>query len=109
MLRKCADPSTEIREKMTQLESRSCRFAPLSRHYSRYYSSWTCPTPEGPTSFRAVLIVRGAAGYTDLTEMHSTQRRTRQTIEAQRIGECPESLPPGNPHFKSTPHGELRG
>jgi hypothetical protein len=111
MLRKCADPTTEIREKMAQLESRSCRFAAFSRRYGRYYSSWTCPTPEGATSFRAVLIVRGTAGYTDLSEMHSTQHRARQTIEAQRIGECPESrsLPPRNPNLKPTPHGELRG
>ena len=111
MLRKCADPTTEIREKMAQLESRSCRFAPFSLRYGRYYSSWTCPTPEGPTRFRAVLIVRGAAGYTDLSEMHSTQHRARQTIEAQRIGECPASrpLPPRNPNLKPTPHGELRG
>jgi hypothetical protein len=91
MLRKCADPSTEIRTKMAQLESRSCRFAPLVRRRGRYLSTWICPTPEGPTRFRAVLIVKGATGYTDLSEMRSAQHVARQRIEATRIGACPEN------------------
>jgi len=38
-----------------------------------------------------VLIVRGAAGYTDLSEVRSAQHLARQKIEATRIGECPAS------------------
>jgi hypothetical protein len=89
ILRKCADPSTEIREKFVELGKRSCRFAPLAHRHHRYISSWICPTPLGPTKFRAVLIVRGAAGYTDLSEMRTTEHVARQRIEAARIGECP--------------------
>ena len=91
MLRKCADPSTEMREKMAELGKRSCRFAPLAHRHHRYISSWTCPTPLGPTSFRAVLIVRDPAGYTDLSEMRAREHVARQRIEAARIGECPAS------------------
>ena len=90
-LRKCADPSTEIRSKMAELGKRSCRFAPLKYRLHRYFSSWICPTPLGPTRFHAVLIVRGTAGYTDLSEMRTTEHVTRQRIEAARIGECPAS------------------
>ena len=89
MLRKCADPSTEIREKMAELRKRSCRFAPLQHRLHRYNSSWICPTPLGPTRFHAVLIVRGTAGYTDLSEMRTSEHVTRQRIEAARIGACP--------------------
>ena len=91
MLRKCADPSTEIRQKKAQLESRSCKFAPLARRHGRYISSWTCPTPLGPTKFRAVLIVRGAVRYTDLSEMRAANHFARQRIEAAWIGECSTS------------------
>jgi hypothetical protein len=91
MLRKCADPSTEIRKKMAELGQRSCRFAPLARRHQRYISSWTCPTPLGPARFRAVLIVRGPVRYTDLSEMRTTEHVARQRIEAARIGECPAS------------------
>jgi hypothetical protein len=111
MLRKCADPSIEIREKKAQLESRGCRFAPLTRRRGRYISLWICPTPLGPTRFRAALIVRGAGGYTDLSEMRSAEHMARQRIEAKRIGECPESgtLTPRRPNFKPSPRPELRG
>lgn len=95
MQRKCADPSTEIRNKFVELGKRSCRFAPLAHRHQRYISSWICPTPLGPTRFRAVLIVRGPAGYTDLSEMRTTQQVARQRIEAARIGECPANTAPG--------------
>ena len=91
MLRKCADPTTEIRTKMADLGKRSCQFARPTHRPQRYFSSWICPTALGPTRFRAVLIVRGPAGYTDLSEMRSMQHVTRQRIEAARIGECPAS------------------
>ena len=114
MLRKCADPSTEIREKMVQLKRRSCEFAPLAHRRGRYFSSWICPTPLGPTRFRAVLIVKGANGYTDLSEIRTREHVARQRIEATRIGECPESgtvTPgaPGTPNSRPTPPPEVRG
>ena len=93
MLKKCADPSTEIREKMAQLGHNGCQFAPLARRHGRYISSWTCPTPLGPTRFSAVLIVRGAVRYTDLSEMRAANHFARQRIEAARIGECAASGP----------------
>jgi hypothetical protein len=91
MLRKCADPSTEIRSKMAELGKRSCRFGPVKHRLHRYFSSWICQTPLGPTRFHAVLIVRGTVRYTDLSEMRTTEHVTRQRIEAARIGECPAS------------------
>jgi hypothetical protein len=95
ILRKCADPSTEIRRKMAQLGHRGCRFAPLAHRRGRYISSWTCPTRLGPTRFRAVLIVRDAARYTDLSEMRAGAQVARQRIEAAWIGECSASVPGG--------------
>jgi len=93
MLRKCADPSTEIRSKMAELGKRSCRFGALKHRLHRYFSSWICPTPLGPTRFRAVLIVRGPTGYTDVSEMRTSEHVARQRVEAARIGECPASEP----------------
>ena len=111
MLRKCADPSAEIREKMAQLKRRSCEFAPLAHRHGRYFSNGVCPTPLGPTRIRAVLIARGAGGYTDLSETRTREHLARQRIEATRIGECPGSgtLTPPSPNSKLTPHPEVRG
>jgi len=90
-LRKCADPSTEIRSKMAELGKRSCQFAPLTHRHQRYFSRWICTTPLGTTRFRAVLIVRSPGGYTDLSEMRINEHVARQRIEAARIGQCPTS------------------
>ena len=91
MLRKCSDPSTEIRTKMADLGKSSCRFAPLAHRRGQYISNWTCQTPLGPTTFRAVLVVRGAVGYTHVSEMRAKEHVSRQKIEAARIGDCPSS------------------
>jgi len=104
MLRKCADPSTEIRTRMAQLESRSCQFAPLAHQHNRYMARWTCPTPQGPMSFRAVLIAKGATGYEYLNEVRTAQGVTRHRIVAARVGECPDrGGPPMNPNLKAMP------
>jgi hypothetical protein len=104
MLRKCADPSTEIRDKMAELGKRSCRSAPLTHRLHRYISSWICPTPLGPTRFRAVLIVRGTVGYTDLSEMRTTEHITRQRVEAARVGECTANGP--DKQFRPNPQAD---
>lgn len=95
VLQRCADPSTEIRGKMVQLGHKGCHFAPLARRRGRYITSWTCPTPLGLTRFRAVLMVRGAVSYTDLSEMRAATHVARQRIDAAWIGECPASAPGG--------------
>ena len=88
-LRKCADPSTEIRMKMARLKSRACQFTPLVRRDGGYVSSWTCPTPAGRISFRHVLIVRDATSYLAMSETRLGPRVVQQKIEARRLSECP--------------------
>ena len=89
IIRKCADPSTEMREKKEALKKKGCQFEPLKRDANRYASSWTCPTPQGLVKFRSVVTVRNSTGYEDLSETESAQGVTRQSIEATRVGECP--------------------
>ena len=99
-LRKCADPSGEIRSKKAQLESRGCQFAPFVRRDGRYVSSWTCPTPDGPITYRQMLIVRDRTSYAAISEIRlGRQRMIHQKMQARRLGECP----PG-----ASPSGEAR-
>ena len=90
-LRKCADPSTEIRTKFAQLKSRGCQFVPPVSRDGGYVSNWTCPTPQGPISFRHVLIVRNATSYLSMSETRLGPRVIQQKMEAQRLGECPDA------------------
>ena len=103
-VRKCADPTAGIREKMAALEKKNCQFTPLRKREDHYLSSWTCPTPKGPVRFRDVLIVKDPMSYEDASEMHSTHHVTQQKIEARRLGDCP-GLGAGAP-LPSTPKAQ---
>ena len=93
-LRKCADPSAEIRSKKAQLEGRGCQFAPFVRRDGRYVSSWTCPTPEGPITYRQMLIVKDRTSYAAISEIRlGRERVTHQKMQARRLGECPRGAP----------------
>jgi hypothetical protein len=98
-LRKCSDPSTDIRRKMAQLRSRGCEFSPFTFRDGGYVSSWTCPTPHGPIGFRHVLIVRDPTSYLAISETRFGGRVIQQKLEARRLGECPgaEGDAPANP------------
>ena len=87
-VRKCSDPTADIRSKMSMLKTRNCQFTPLSKKQDHYLSSWTCPTPNGPMRFRDVLIVKDLTSYEDVSEVHTAQHVTQQKIEASRVGEC---------------------
>jgi len=89
IVRKCADPTADIREKLEQLKKKGCQFAPLKRNQDRYLSSWVCQAPTGAMRFRDVLIVKDENSYQDVSETHSTKHVSQQTIEAVRLGQCP--------------------
>jgi hypothetical protein len=94
-LRKCVDPTAEIRSKMSMLKTRNCQFTPLSKKQDQYVSSWTCPSPTGPIRFRDVLIVKDLAHYENVSEVQTAQNVSQQKIEATRVGECSKPEVPG--------------
>src|SRR5205085_9408924 len=61
--RKCTNPGTEMREKMTELKKKNCQFAPLKRSGEHYISSWICQTPSGAMRFRDVLTATDDSSY----------------------------------------------
>jgi len=87
-LRKCANPTADIEQKIDALKKKNCRFTPLRQSEGRYTSSWTCPTPTGLMTFRDMLTTRDATAYLDVNEVRMGSRVTQQKIEAQRLGEC---------------------
>jgi len=87
--RKCADPGTDMREKMAQLRKKNCQFAPLKRSKEHYISSWICQTPTGAMRFRDVLTATDDSSYQDVSETHTAQHISQQKLEARRLGECP--------------------
>src|SRR5215475_121815 len=94
-VRRCVDPTADIRSKMSMLKTKNCQFTPLSKKQDHYISSWTCPTPNGPIRFRDVLIVKNLTSYEDVSEIDTAQHASQQKIEATRLGECSRAGTPG--------------
>jgi hypothetical protein len=88
-VRKCADPSADIREKIADLKKKNCQFTPLRLNQDHYLSSWVCQTPKGAMRFRDVLTASDESSYQDVSETHSAQHISQQKLEARRLGECP--------------------
>jgi hypothetical protein len=89
-VRKCSDPTSEMKKKLADLEQRGCRFAPMSHSGNRYVLSWMCPTSnERTVTFHDVLTVTTAESYQDSSEAHQEQQVVHSEIVAVRIGECP--------------------
>jgi hypothetical protein len=97
-VKKCSDPSKDIRQKLEGLKQKGCRFSSTTHTRERYHLSWVCPTKGGLFALSDVITVKGAGGYEDVTESHYEQRTTRSFIVATRVGPCP--LLPGarKPH-----------
>jgi hypothetical protein len=89
-VKKCSDPSRDIKQKLQMLKQQGCRFSPLRQSGNRYQSSWVCPRGEAVITFQDTLTVTGPAGYEDSSEVHqgSGHQVTRSSIVAKRLGDC---------------------
>jgi hypothetical protein len=100
-VKKCADPTADIQQKMAELRKKNCQFATPRRIQDHYVSNWVCPTPNGPARFHDVLTAKDTIAYQDVSEARVAQRITRSSIEAVRIGACPlpgMDVPHSRPH-----------
>ena len=92
-VRKCSDPSSEIRQKMLELQQKGCQFSALTPKGNQYRSSWTCPVPGGVVVDRNVVTVKSATRYQDDNEVRSSRQLTRSMVVATRLGDCPAPEP----------------
>jgi hypothetical protein len=92
-VRKCSDPSSEIRQKMLELKQKGCQFSALTPKGNQYRSSWTCPVPGGVVVDRNVVTVKSETSYQDDNEVRSSGQLTRSTVMATRVGDCPAPGP----------------
>jgi hypothetical protein len=97
-VRKCSDPTSEIRRKLDELHHKGCQFSRVLNKGSHYQSTWSCPSSNGPVVVRDTVTVNSASSYQDDNQIKAGARITHSTIVANRLGDCPDSktgLPPG--------------
>ena len=89
-VRKCADPTSDIKSKLAELEQRGCRFRPPAHEGNQYRMSWLCPSDNDRTvTFHDVLTVRSAESYQDSSEAHQESQVVHTELIATRTGDCP--------------------
>jgi hypothetical protein len=97
-VRKCSDPTSEIRQKLDELQHKGCQFSRLPSRGGHYQSTWVCPSSSGPLVVRDTVTVNSANSYQDDNQIKAGPRVTHSTLVANRLGDCPTSatgLPPG--------------
>ena len=88
-VRKCSDPTNEIKQKLTELQHKGCQFSPVMVRGNQYFSTWRCPASSGPLVDRNVVTVISFTSYQDQNEVRSGEHVSRSTVIAKRVGECP--------------------
>jgi hypothetical protein len=93
-IKKCSDPSQEIKEKLAQLQHKGCQFSPVTVRGNQYLSTWRCPASSGQLVDRNVVTVISYTSYQDDNEVRSGEHVSHSTVMARRVGECPAADAP---------------
>ena len=91
-LKKCSDPTTEMKNKLYELKQKGCQFSPVMTRGNQFLSTWRCPVASGPLVDRNVLTVTDTTSYQDDNEVRSGEHSSRSTVRAKRLGECPPAM-----------------
>lgn len=89
-LRRCANPTDDIRRKWQVLASKTCRFSPVAHDGKRYTYSSTCQKDQMLLNMKAVITVDSAQAYQVETESRTNNQVRRESLVAKREGACPE-------------------
>ncbi len=100
-IKKCSDPSEEMRKKRLELKQKGCRFSPTVHTGNSYSASWTCPAHGGVVAMSQVITVTSDSSYEDANEARFEDQVMRTRIVATRVGACP--LLPGAPKHRRRP------
>jgi hypothetical protein len=90
-VRKCSDPTSEIRRKLDELRQKGCQLSGPKSWGNRYQSTWRCPSASGPLIVRDTVTVNSETSYQDDNQINAGARITRSTIVANWLGNCPLS------------------
>jgi len=90
-VKKCTNPTDEIRKKWAMLAIETCKFSPVSRSGNRYSYSSTCQKDGMQLSLRAVITVQSDQAYRVETEATTNNQVRKELLIAKREGDCAKS------------------
>jgi len=88
-VRKCANPTDDIRIKWDALALKSCKFSPVNHAGDRYSYSSFCEKKDGSMLLsKSSIIVESSSAYRVETDSHTNSQQQKEVIEAKRVGDC---------------------
>jgi hypothetical protein len=90
-MRKCINPTEDIRSKWQELARQTCHFSPVRHTDNKYQYSAMCTKNGVRTRTMSVITVQGEAAYNVVTESISSERRFSESLSAHRVGDCSPS------------------
>jgi Protein of unknown function (DUF3617) len=87
-VKKCTSPTEDIKKKWASLASKTCPMAPLKRAGAKYTYSSSCEKNGVALRTLSVITVESDASYRVDTETHTNNIAQKETLVAQRVGDC---------------------
>jgi len=90
-IRRCANPSDDIRRKWRALADQTCKFTPVKRDGNHYAYSSQCQKESVRLSMKALIVVTSDQEYRVETESQTNNQVRKESLVAKREGDCAKS------------------
>jgi len=87
-VRKCTNPTADIKKKWDMLASQSCKFSPMTHDGNRYSYGSFCEKNGLILQSKSSIIVESSSAYRVETDSRTNNQAQKEIIEAKRLGEC---------------------
>jgi Protein of unknown function (DUF3617) len=87
-LRKCVDPGKDIEDKWQSLAKSACRFSPVAHVGNLYSYTSACTKGAVTLQTKSSIYVESKTAYRVESEARTSDQMRRETIIAQRVGDC---------------------
>jgi hypothetical protein len=87
-LRKCTNPSDDMKRQNAMLSSSGCKVTPAVRSGATYSYSAQCRLQGVSVDSRSVLTAEGDGAYRLVVDSLEDGRKKREVLVARRVGDC---------------------
>ena len=87
-VRRCTNPSEDIRKKWQLLAAQACQFSPVKHDGKRYSYGSTCHQNGIALRMTTVISVDNDSSYQVETESRTNEAAQKEVLVARRVGDC---------------------
>jgi hypothetical protein len=87
-VRKCTNPTADIKKKWDILAMQSCKFSPMKHEGDRYSYTSFCEKNGLMLQSKSSIIVESSGAYRVETDSRTNNQTQKEVVEAKRLGDC---------------------